>query len=99
MKTHRSFIRTRLVSHLRFAGVATLLSAAAAMAFVAVKPSGPLFLAKAENRGGIDKLSQKYAELFRSKKTLPGTQREGGAGSAGEKDYSKRAFPAPRNPF
>src|SRR5438094_3741477 len=94
MNTHRSFSRNRLVSHLRLAGVVTLLSAAAAMAFVAVKPSGPLFLAKAENRGGIDKLRQNHAELFRSKMTLPGPEREGGPVSAAEEDYAKRAFPA-----
>ncbi len=99
MKTHRSFSRNRLVSHLRLAGVVTLLSAAAAMAFVAVKPSGPLFLAKAENRGGIDKLRQNHAELFRSKMTLPGPEREGGPVSAAEEDYAKRAFPATDIPF
>ncbi len=63
------------------------------MAFVAVKPSGPLFLAKAENKGGIDKLRQNHAELFRSKMTLPGPEREGGPVSAAEEDYAKRAFP------
>src|SRR5436305_4744601 len=99
MKTHRSFSRNRLVSHLRLAGVVTLLSAAAAMAFVAVKPSGPLFLAKAENRGGIDKLRQNHAELFRSKMTLPGPEREGGPVSAAEEDYAKGAFPATDIPF
>src|SRR5437899_2185295 len=99
MKTHRSFSRNRLVSHLRLAGVVTLLSAAAAMAFVAVKPSGPLFLAKAENKGGIDKLRQNHTELFRSKMTLPGPEREGGPVSAAEEDYAKRAFPATDIPF
>ncbi|HYT24428.1 MAG TPA: hypothetical protein VEW05_29845, partial [Candidatus Polarisedimenticolia bacterium] len=64
------------------------------MAFVAAKPSGPLFLAKAENKGGIDKLRRNHAELFRSKMTLPGPEREGGPVSAAEEDYAKRAFPA-----
>src|SRR5438552_18823714 len=91
MKTHRSFSRNRLVSHLRLAGVVTLMSAAAAMAFVAVKPSGPLFLAKAENKGGLDKLRQNHTELFRSKMTLPGPEREGGRVSAADEDYAKRA--------
>src|SRR5438874_5891950 len=99
MKTHRSFSPNRLVTHLRLAGVVTLLSAAAAMAFVAVKPSGPLFLVKAENRGEIDKLRQNHAELFRSKMTLPGPEREGGPMSAAEEDYAKRAFPATDSPF
>jgi hypothetical protein len=75
------------------------MSAAVAMAFVAVKSSGPLFLAKAENKGGIDKLRQNHAELFRSKMTLPGPEREGGPVSAAEEDYAKRAFPATDIPF
>jgi hypothetical protein len=99
MKTHRWFNRNRLVPHLRIASVVTLMSAAAAMAFVAVKPSGPLFLAKAENKSAIDKLRQNHAELFRSKMTLPGPEREGGPVSAAEEDYAKRAFPASDIPF
>src|SRR5213080_1023850 len=94
MKIPRSSPRNRLLSHLRIATVVTLMSAAAATAFVAVKPSGPVFLAKAENKGGIDKLRQNRAELFRSKMTLPGNEREGGPVSAAEEDYAKRAFPA-----
>src|SRR5438874_2689561 len=39
MKTPRWFNRNRLSSHLRIAGAVTLMSAAAAMAFVAAKPS------------------------------------------------------------
>src|SRR5438046_10667256 len=99
MKTPRSYTRNRLASHLRIASAVTLMSAAAAMAFVAVKPSGPLFLAKAENRGGIDKLRQNHAELFRSKMSLPGPEREGGPVSAAEEDYAERAFPATDVPF
>src|SRR5438067_12144924 len=94
MKIPRSSPRNRLLSHLRIATVVTLMSAAAATAFVAVKPSGPVFLAKAENKGGIDELRQSRAELFRSKMTWPGTEREGGPVSAAEEDYAKRAFPA-----
>src|SRR6266498_1814650 len=93
MKTHRLFSRNRLTSHLRLAGAVTLLSAAAAMAFVAVKPSGPLWT-KSDNKSAINKFSQKNAELFRSKMTLPGPEREGGPMSAAEEDYVKRAFPA-----
>jgi hypothetical protein len=99
MKTPRWFNRNRFFSLVRIASAGTFLSAAAAMAFVAVKPSGPLFLAKAENKGGIDKLRQNHAELFRSKMTLPGPEREGGPVSAAEEDYAKRAFPATDIPF
>jgi hypothetical protein len=99
MKTHRSFSRNRLVPHLRMASVVTLMSAAAAMAFVAVKPSAPLLLAKSDSKSAIDKLRQNHAELFRSKMTLPGPEREGGPVSAAEEDYAKRAFPATDIPF
>jgi hypothetical protein len=99
MKTPHWFTRNCLASHLRIASAVTLMSAAAAMAFVAVKPPGPLFLAKAENKGGIDKLRQNHAELFRSKMMLPGPEREGGPVSAAEEDYAKRAFPATDIPF
>jgi hypothetical protein len=93
MKTYRQFTRNRLVPNLRIVSVVTLMSAAAAMAFVAVNPSGP-FWAKSDNKNAINKFSQKNAELFRSKMTLPGPEREGGPVSAAEEDYVKRAFPA-----
>jgi hypothetical protein len=75
------------------------MSAAAAMAFVAVRPPDPFLLAKAENKGGIDKLRQNHAELFRSKMMVPGPEREGGPTSAADEDYAKRAFPATDIPF
>ncbi len=81
------------------ASIVTLMSAAAAMAFVAVKPSGPLSWAKSDNKNAINKFSQNRAELFRSKMTLPGPEREGGPVSAAEEDYAKRAFPATDIPF
>ena len=93
MKTPHSFSRNRLPSHLRIAGALTLASAAAALAFVAVKPSGPSW-ANSDNKRAIDKLRQNHAALFRSKMTLPGPEREGGPVSAAEEDYAKRAFPA-----
>jgi hypothetical protein len=81
------------------ASIVTLMSAAAAMAFVAVKPSAPLLLARSDSKSAIDKLRQNHAELFRSKMTLPGPEREGGPVSAAEEDYAKRAFPATDIPF
>ncbi|HET9368467.1 MAG TPA: hypothetical protein VFO22_10380, partial [Candidatus Udaeobacter sp.] len=66
MKTPHWFVRNRFVSHLRMAGAVTLLSAAAAMAFVAVKPSGPLW-AKSDNKGAINKLEQARAQFLRNK--------------------------------
>jgi hypothetical protein len=99
MKTPHWFIGTRFVSHLRMAGAVTLMSAAAAMAFVAVKPSGPWLLAKANGKSAINKVSQHRAESFRSKMMLPGPEREGGPTSAADEDYANRAYPAPYVPL
>lgn len=98
MKTHRSFIRNRFVSHLRFAGVVTLLSAAAAMAFVAVKPSGPLWV-KSDKKDAINKFNQNRAQLFRNKLAMPGPEQDGGPTAAAEEAYANRAYPAPYVPF
>ncbi len=98
MKTPRWFIGNRFVSHLRMAGVVTLMSAAAAMAFVAVKPSGPLWV-KSDNKGAINKISQNRTALFRNKLAIPGPEREGGPMAAAEEDYANRAGPAPYVPF
>ena len=98
MKTPRWFTRNRFVSHLRIAGAVTLMSAAAAMAFVAVKPSGPLWV-KSDNKDAINKLRQNRAALFRNKLTIPGPAREGGPTAAAEEDYANRADPAPYVPF
>ncbi len=74
------------------------MSAAAAMAFVAAKPSGPL-LGKSDNKDAINKFSQRRAESFRSKMMMPGPEREGGPMSAAEEDYANRAYPAAYVPF
>ena len=98
MKTPLWFTHRRFVSHLRMAGVVTLLSAAAAMAFVAVKPSGPLW-ANADDKNSINKLQQARAQFLRNKLALPGPEREGGPTAAAEAEYAKRAYPAAYVPF
>ena len=98
MKTHRSFSRNRLISHSRMASVVTLMSAAAAMAFVAVKPSGPQWV-KSDNKDAINKFSQNRAQFFRNKLALPGAEREGGPTAAAEQAYANRAYPAAYVPF
>jgi hypothetical protein len=98
MKTPRRFTGNRFISHLRMAGVVTLMSAAAAMAFVAVKPSGPLWV-KSDNKDAINKLRQDRAELFRSKMAIPGPEQEGGPMAAADEEYAKRAYPAAYVPF
>jgi hypothetical protein len=98
MKTPRWFIGNRLVPHLRIAGVVTLMSAAAAMAFVAVKPSGPLW-AKSDNNRAIDKLRQNRVGLFRNKLAIPGPEREAGPAAAAEEAYMNRAAGGAYVPF
>lgn len=80
------------------AGAVILLSAAAAMAFVAVKPSGP-FWANSDNENAFKKLEQVRAQFLRNKLALPGAEREGGPMAAAEEDYANRAGPAPYVPF
>jgi hypothetical protein len=98
MKTYRWFNRNRLVSHLRIAGVVTLMSAAAAMAFVAVKPSGPLW-AKSDKKDAFDKRMQDRVQFLRNKLALPGAEREGGPTAAAEAAYAIRAAGGAYVPF
>ena len=95
MKITRWFARNRLQSHLRFATAMVLMSAAAAMAFVAMKPSGPLW-AKSVSKDAINK---NRVALFRNKLAMPGPEREAGPMAAAEEDYANRAGPAPYVPF
>jgi hypothetical protein len=82
----------------RIAGALTLLSAAAAVAFVAAKPSSPLPVGKSEsNTQAISKFSRDRAGLSRNKLTMPG--RDGGPLAAAEEDYANRAYPAAYVPF
>jgi hypothetical protein len=98
MKTRRRFTRNRLASHLRTASAVTLMSAAAAMAFVAVKPSGPLW-AKSDKTDVLNKLMQARAQFLRNKLALPGPEREGGPTAAAEAAYAVRAAGGAYVPF
>jgi len=80
-------------SHLRIAAAVTLMSAAAALAFVAVNPSGPLLLGKSDNQAAINKLRENRVELFRNKLALPGAEREGGPATAALEEFAHRAIP------
>jgi hypothetical protein len=93
MKTHRWFTRNRLVPHLRIASVVTLMSAAAAMALVAVKPSGPALASSQGPLHNISKFRGDRDELGGNKRTMPGDQ-EGGPLLAAIEDYAHRAYPA-----
>jgi hypothetical protein len=75
------------------------MSAAAALAFVAVNPSGPLLLGKSDNQAAINKLRQNRVELFRNKLAMPGPERDAGPTAAAEEAYANRAYPAAYIPF
>ena len=99
MKQPRFTQPNRLFSFIRFGIAVSLLTAAAAMAFIAVKPSGPLLLGKIDNKKAINKFNPNRAPLFRNKLALPGPEREGGPVAAAEEEYAKRAYPAPYVPL
>jgi hypothetical protein len=100
MKISRLSTRKPLLSHLRIATGVTLMSAAAAMAFVAVKPSSPFLLGKSANTDqAINKFRQDRAGLFRNKLAVPGPERERGPMAAAEEEYANRAYPAAYVPF
>ena len=98
MKTPPPFSRTRLFSLARVTSASVLLTAAAAMAFVAVKPSS-LSLAKSDSKSAINKFNQSRAQLFRNKMAMPGPEQDGGPTAAAEEDYANRAGSAPYVPF
>ena len=92
MKTPRRF-SYRFVSHLRMAGVVILLSAAAAMAFVAVKPSGTALASSQDRLRNISKFRGDRDAAGGNKRTLPGDH-DGGPLLAAMEDYAHRAYPA-----
>src|SRR5260370_35136049 len=96
MKTSRSFSKpNRVLSFLRFASGLTLISAAAAMAFVAAKPSVPLLLSKSDNPPKtIEKFRQDSDELFGNKVTRPGISRDKGPAAAAVQNAQLRSYPA-----
>src|SRR5580765_5368040 len=96
MKTSRGFTQpNRILSFLRFGSGLTLISAAAAMAFVAAKPSGPLFLSKSDNPPQrTEKFKQDGDELLGNKVTRPGISRDKGPFGAALEKFSLRAYPA-----
>src|SRR5438093_9470826 len=100
MKTLRWFSRSRLLSQLRIASAVTLMSAAAAMAFVAAKPSGPFLWGKSGNTNpAINKFRQDRDQFGGNRRALPGLETDRGPVAAAEEDYAKRAYPASDVPF
>src|SRR6266567_2017408 len=100
MKTPRWFSRSRLLSQFRIATVVTLMSAAAAMAFVAAKPSGPFLVGKSDNTDqAINKFRQGRDQIGGNRRAMPGPETDRGPIAAAEEDYAKRAYPASDVPF
>src|SRR5256714_9914091 len=98
MKTPHCSNQTRFFSLVRIASASVLLTAAAAMAFVAVKPSGPLW-AKSDSKDAINKFNQNRVKVFRTKLAMPGPEGEGGPTAEAQEAYANRAYPASYIPF
>jgi hypothetical protein len=94
MKTPHSFSRNRLASAVRFATVGTLLFAALAMAFVAIKPPTPTLTSSQDPHRAISKFRGDRDQLGKNKLTLPGVDRDLGPMLAAMEDYAHRAYPA-----
>src|SRR5438128_4877505 len=94
MKTPRSFSRTRFFSLVRITSASILLTAAAAMAFVAIKPPSPTVASSQARLRTISKFRGDRDELGGNKRTLPGIDRDGGPLLAAMEDYAHRAYPA-----
>jgi hypothetical protein len=94
MKTPRWFTRTRFFSLARIASASTLLTAAAAMAFVAIKPPGPTLASSQDRLRVTSKFRGDRDAAGGNKRTLPGIDRDGGPLLAAMEDYAHRAYPA-----
>jgi hypothetical protein len=94
MKTPHSFSRNRLASAVRFATVGTLLFAALAMAFVAIKPPTPTLTSSQDPHRATNKFRSEREEAGANKRTLPGIDLDAGPLLAAMEDYAHRAYPA-----
>ncbi|PYK24399.1 MAG: hypothetical protein DME59_13570 [Verrucomicrobia bacterium] len=100
MKTPHWFSRTRLFSAVRFSTAAVLLSGAAAMAFVAINPSGPFLLGKSDNtHHPVNKFRQGRDQSGGNRRALAGAETDRGPLTAAEEAYANRAYPASDIPF
>src|SRR5207245_902577 len=100
MKPPHWFSRNHLLSQLRIASAVTLMSAAAAMAFVAAKPSGPFLLGKSDNADqAVNKFRQDRDQSGGNRRAMPGPETDRGPVAAAEERYAHRAYPASDVPF
>jgi hypothetical protein len=94
MKTPRSLSKNRFFAATRFTTAATLLTAAAAMAFVAIRPPNSTVALSQDRHGAINKFRADRDEVGGNKRTLPGIDRDAGPLLAALEDYAHRAYPA-----
>src|SRR5438477_12526982 len=100
MKAPHWFTRNHLRSQLRMASALTLISAAAAMAFVAAKPSSPILLGKSgKTYQAINKFRQDRDQIAGNRRTMPGRETDRGPIAAAQEAYAHRAYPASDIPF
>ena len=100
MKTPNWFSRNRFFSLVRIASAGTLISAAAAMAFVAANPSSPSLAGKSDSkRQATAKFRQDRDEFLGNQRAIPGIGHDRGPLSAAEEAYALRAYPAKNIPF
>jgi hypothetical protein len=93
-------MRTPLLSQLRIASAVTLISAAAAMAIVAAKSSGPISLGKSgKTHQAINKFRQDRDQIGGKRRAMPGPETERGPVAAAAERYAQRAYPATDVPF
>src|SRR6266481_8082458 len=100
MKTPHSFSRNHLFWAVRFATAGVLLFAAAAMAFVAAKPSGLILLGKSgKTHQAINKFRQDRDQIAGNRRAMPGPVTDHGPIGAAQEAYAHRAYPASDIPF
>src|SRR5439155_11205566 len=100
MKAPHWFTRNHLRSQLRMATAVTLVSAAAAMAFVAAQPSRPSLLARSNNTDHpVNKFRRDRDQIGGNRRALPGPETDRGPMAAAEEAYAHRAYPASDVPF
>jgi len=93
MKTPYSFTRNHFASAVRFATVSTLLFAALAMAFIAIKPPSPTLASSQAPIRKVDKFRRDWDAFGENKRTLPGIERDRGPLLAAWEKYVHRAYP------
>ena len=89
----------RFVVLVRALSALMLVSAAAAMTFVAFNPYGPFMTTSSEVRPKMDKFRHDPDAFPGNRVVTPGPERDGIPTAAAEEQYAQRAFPAAYVPF